>query len=503
MSKAPPRRGGTLTFATESDTDGFDPTAGLWGSASLLSARTVYDTLAAVDARGSARPYLAQSITANGNYTQWTIVVRHGVVFHDGSPLTAAAVKTNLDAIRTAPLTRPTLDTIDAVDVVDPMTVVVSMRAPWVPFPFHLAGQAGVVVEPSTLLSGAADRKPVGTGPFVFERWVPGETFTATRNSHYWRTGLPYLDKIEYQPIVDQRLREDSFTAGKVDMMHSSDTQNVVNLRGDPSWVTIDDAHYNHSEPDMDFVLLNTGASPTDDVRARLALAYAIDKQQVINKLHNGVPPKSFGPFARGSAYHSDTNYPYFDLDTAKALVAEYQQAKGPVAVELLTESTDRGRQTGRLIRGMWQKAGVSCDVVQLDRSEIAARALRGSFQACAWRQFAAADPDLNYAWWSADTAAPVGQPSLNFSRNRSSAVQQALDTGRSSTDPSIRIAAYKGLARSLAAELPYLWTNRAIWIVAAQHRVQNFAGSTLPTGDRAVPMSAGVVTPAEIWLDR
>jgi ABC-type transport system substrate-binding protein len=497
-----PRRGGTLTFATEAEIDGFDPTRELWGVASLLSSRAVYDNLAAVDASGAVRPYLAQSIAANADYTRWTITIRRDVAFHDGSPLTAAAVKTNLDALRSAPLIAPTLATIGAVDVVDPMTVVVSMRTPWHPFPFHLTGQAGVVVEPTTLLAGDADHKPVGTGPFVFEQWVPGDTFTATRNPSYWRQGLPYLEKIQYEPIVDQRSREDRFTSGLVDMMHSSDTQNISNLRGDPSWVTIDDAHAN-TEPDMDFVLLNTAVAPTDDVRVRRALAHATDKQRIINNVRNGIPPKSFGPFARGSPYHSSTGYPWFDLDAAKALVAQYQQEKGPVSVQLVTTSTTEGRQIGRLLRGMWEKAGILCQVVQVDRAQLASRALQGGFQACTWRQFAAADPDLNYASWTVDTAAPVGQPGLNLARNRSSQVQQALETGRSSGDAAVRRAAYRSLARTLASDLPYLWTNRAIWMVAAQRQVQNFAGPTLPAAGKAQPMSRGVITPTEIWLDR
>jgi ABC-type transport system substrate-binding protein len=501
VSQGTPRRGGTLTFATEAEIDGFDPTRQLWGVASQLSSRAVYDNLAAVDASGAVRPYLAQSIAANADYTRWTITIRRDVAFHDGSPLTAAAVKTNLDALRRAPLIAPTLATIGAVDVVDPMTVVVSMHTPWQPFPFHLTGQAGVVVEPATLLAGDADHKPVGTGPFVFEQWAPGDTFTATRNPSYWRQGLPYLEKIQYEPIVDQRSREDRFTSGLVDMMHSSDTQNISNLRGDPSWVTIDDAHAN-TEPDMDFVLLNTAVPPTDDGRVRLALAHATDKQRIINNVRNGIPPKSFGPFARGSPYHSSTGYPWFDLDAAKALVTQYQHEKGPVSVQLVTTSTSEGRQIGRLLRGMWEKAGIVCQVVQVDRPQLASRALQGSFQACTWRQFAAADPDLNYASWTVDTAAPVGQPGLNLARNRSPQIQQALETGRSSGDAAVRRAAYRSLARTFASDLPYLWTNRAIWMVAAQRQVQNFAGSTLPAGGKAQPMSHGVITPTEIWLD-
>jgi peptide/nickel transport system substrate-binding protein len=234
----------------------------------------------------------------------------------------------------------------------------------------------------------------------------------------------------------------------------------------------------------------------------REALANAIDKQKIIDEVRNGIAAKSFGPFPRGSAYHASTGYAYLDVNKAKALVAQYQRDKGPVSVELLTENTSKGRQTGKLIRGMWQKAGVQCQVVQLDRSQLVQRALQGNFQACTWRQFAAPDPDINYPWWSAATAAPVGVPGLNAARNASAQVQQALDTARATADPKVRSAAYQGLARTLASELPYLWTNRAIWMVAAQRKVQNFAGTTLPSGAKAQPMSRGAITPSEIWLD-
>ncbi|HEX6476315.1 MAG TPA: hypothetical protein VF005_03510, partial [Acidimicrobiales bacterium] len=158
-------------------------------------------------------------------------------------------------------------------------------------------------------------------------------------------------------------------------------------------------------------------------------------------------------------------------------------------------------RHVGRLLRGMWEKAGIRCEVVQLDPAQLAPRVRQGSFQACTWRQFAAADPDLNYSSWTAATAAPVGQPALNLARNRSPEVQQALDTGRSSGDRATRIAAYRSLARTLGSEVPYLWTNRAIWMVAAQRQVQNFGGTTLPAGGKVQPMSRGVITPTETWL--
>src|SRR5947208_5649789 len=100
VSTATPRRGGSVTFGTDSEMNGFDPTTNTWDETSYLYTRCVYDTLATVDASGAFKPYLAQSITPNSDYTKWTIVARPNVTFHDGSALTSAAIKTNLDAVR-------------------------------------------------------------------------------------------------------------------------------------------------------------------------------------------------------------------------------------------------------------------------------------------------------------------------------------------------------------------------------------------------------------------
>jgi peptide/nickel transport system substrate-binding protein len=80
-----PRRGGALTFATEAEINSFDPRIGAWDSTGLLYASTVYDTLCVQGADGTVRPYLARSITPNTDYTEWTITLRPGITFHEGS----------------------------------------------------------------------------------------------------------------------------------------------------------------------------------------------------------------------------------------------------------------------------------------------------------------------------------------------------------------------------------------------------------------------------------
>lgn len=502
VSSATPKPGGSITFATEAEIDGFDPTKNRWDATGFLYARTVYDNLATLDANGNVKPYLAQSITPNNDYTKWTITVRPNVLFHDGSPLTAAAVKTNIDALRAALLSGPALSNIASVDVTDPVTVVVSMKSPWVPYPLVLTAQTGVVVEPRTLLSGQAQTHPVGTGPFVFGQWVPNDHYTSSKNPHYWRSGLPYLDQITFKPIIDPQSRENSLKSGTVDIMHSSDTQNLVDLQGNSSFVTIDDTKQTF-EPDMDFTMLNTAVPPMDDIRVRQALAYAIDKQKVINTVFNGVPPKSFGPFVQGSPFYAPTGYPDYNLAKAQSLAKQYQADHGgqPISFQFGTVNSPKTLEINQLVQAMWKQAGIQSQIVQVEQTQYILNALQGKYQAYAWRQFGTPDPDGNYVWWSTNTAAPVGSLSLNFARNKDPQIQQALDAGRTNPDQSARATAYQTIASRFGADVPYLWSNRNIWMVSAKPRVMNFNGPTLPDGSKALGLINGVISTTQIWV--
>jgi peptide/nickel transport system substrate-binding protein len=99
----PPQRGGTLVYGLEAETtNGWCLPEGQLAIAGIQVARSIYDTLTVPTGDGSFAPFLAESVTPNADYTQWTITLRPGVTFHDGSPLTAEVVKNNLDAYRAA-----------------------------------------------------------------------------------------------------------------------------------------------------------------------------------------------------------------------------------------------------------------------------------------------------------------------------------------------------------------------------------------------------------------
>ncbi len=92
ISTATPKSGGSLTFATEAEEQGFDPASARYDATGIIYARTVFDPLTTVAADGSIQPYLAQAVTPNADYSEWTITMRPNVVFHDGTPCDAAAI---------------------------------------------------------------------------------------------------------------------------------------------------------------------------------------------------------------------------------------------------------------------------------------------------------------------------------------------------------------------------------------------------------------------------
>jgi ABC-type transport system substrate-binding protein len=497
---AAPRRGGSLTFATEAEINSFDPRLGAWDSTGFLYAGTVYDPLFSQAADGSVRPYLARSITANADYTEWTIALRPGITFHDGSRLDAETVKVNLDGSARSPLTGPYLFNVTGTKVIDPLTLLVTMYTPWVPFPFYLTRQPGYIAGLKQLADTSGRAKPIGTGPYIFKEWLPGDHFTATRNPSYWRPGLPYLDAITYRPIADPVSRGNSLVAGDVHLMHSSDSQNVADLLRRPGYRQVNDLHSVLGEPDQSCIMLNTAVPPLNDVRVRQALASATDRQRVIDTLFNGLTRAADGPFVPGSPYAGPTGYPSYDPAKARRLVAQYQSERGPISFRFVTVNTAKGRQRNELLQAMWREAGIQTDIVEVEQSPLILNAITGSFQACGWRQFNAPDPDANYVWWSSTTTAPVGKQALNFTRIKDPQIDAALEAGRTQVDPIVRAAAYRLLAARFGADVPYLWLGPAVWIVAGRGVVGGLGRATLPDGASARGMNSGVVPVAELW---
>ena len=504
-ASGPPHTGGRLVFGLDAETDGWSTTTNRWATAGLTVANAVFDPLAAWDVDFHAQPFLAKSIDHNDTYDVWTIRVRPGVTFHDGEPVDAAAIKKNLEAIKTAVLTAAAFQPVNEIKVVDPLTAEVDMSIPWSAFPASLTAQAGMIVAPKTLDDASeAALHPVGSGPFVFDKWSPDAAFSANRNPSYWRKDangvqLPYVEAIDFMPIPDPQSAFDALRTGDVNLMTTSNQLIIKKLK---SAAADGDIQYVQStgETEETSVMLNTAKAPLDDIRVRTALAYATD-QKAISAISGANPEDTAaGPFVPGTHWADDTGYPSFDLAKAKDLVAQVEAEKGPISFALQCLGNSETLQTCQGLAAMWGDAGIEVSIGGVDQAKLINDAVTGQYQATIWRQFGEPDPDGDEIWWNgANSKPPIA---LNMSRNSDPVLDAALYVGRTSADDSQRKLAYITVQRQLAKDVPYVWLSHVRWGLGAQNTVRGIDSATLPDNGPAAVMVGGVEKVAQVWLD-
>jgi peptide/nickel transport system substrate-binding protein len=501
VSSAKPKRGGSITFGMDTEEGGFDPTSARWDEGGFLYGRTVFDPLAIVTAAGKVEPYLAQSITSNPDFTVFTITLRPGIVFHDGTPLNSAALLLNLQKQQASILTGPAFSNIASSQITGPLTVTVTMKTPWEPFPFYLAqAQTGYIAAPSMLNSKTGTSNPVGTGPFVFQEWVPNSHFTATANPHYWRTGYPYLSSITFKPIIDPDSRVSALESGTIDIMHTNTPQTFGTFRHNHKWSYLDNSGSILGQPDVNCVMLNTSAAPFNNKLLRTALAKASSSKEYAKVIDVNINAPMSGLYLPGSPYYTKTSYPSFDPKGAAKLVKQIEQETGqPVKFTLTATNNSFVERAAQFLQQEWGNVGMKVAINIQEQSALINDALAGTYQATTWRQFGAVDPDLNYVWWSDTTVKPPIP--LNMARNSDSRIQAALEAGRTTSNPAARIKAYQQINQYMSEDIPYIYGDRSTWAVVATPNVQNYANPVTPKGTKAYAFDAGVIWPTQIWV--
>jgi peptide/nickel transport system substrate-binding protein len=489
----PPQRGGTLVYALASESDGWDPTEGRWATDGTQVGMAIFDPLSAYDADGDWAPYLAEAFDHNADFTEWTIVLREGVTFQNGQPLDSAAVLKMLEGHRASALTKPTFAVVDSMEVTAPLELTVKMNAPWAAFPVALTGQAGVVPAPEMLDAPDGAGNPVGTGPFSFVSWTPDKELIVERNPNYWQKDadggqLPYLDRIEFRPIPDDGSRTASIQSGDVDMTHTTEIGSIKKYRELAAAGELQ-LYQQQGAAEVSFVQMNNDTAPFDDVRARQAAAHALDQQQWVDVITQGVNEAGTSVFRPASKWYFDADYPSYDLDEAKRLVEEYEADKGPFEFSLSVLSTPVSTQQGEFLKSMFEQAGMTVSLNSTEASTFIVNGALGQYQMIQWGQFGSPDPDYEHVWWYSANASPIGQLALNFPRNRDPLVDEALNRARSTDDFETRKEAYIDLQKRLAEDVPYAFLDYPTVVKVAQNDVRDMLQGTLPDGEPSIPM--------------
>ncbi len=507
-SAGKPKYGGNLRFGTWTDETTLLYLQGTWDGVGYDYGMAMLDPLVVAAPDGRLLPYLAQSVTHNPDYTAWTITLRPGISYIDGSPLDSANLVANLKALGASPTLGYIYAPVKSVVARGTHSAVVTMKEPWVPFDAYLTT---FWPQATSTLSAKYKGKPIGTGPFMYESWEPGNHLYLTRNPKYWRKGLPYLDRVSFLPMLNSQQKENALKAGNIDIALVGNTiDDLTGIVGDAGLQYVNDSRIKGPEAAMVYWLLNCAVAPTNDVRVRNALAYATDqslfwKEVFIGSGAVGGPGTNVpvtGPFQPGSPYYElDTGYPQKqDMAKAKALVAAYTREHGTPKITLTASSEVKELTALQLTQSMWQQAGVDVTVQQLDVGTLIVRALDGQTQAVYWDFGAAIDPDQNYSAWSPLSSAAIGTIALEETRLKDPRIGPLLIKARTSGDNATRVAAYQGLAKVFGEQTPFIYMGRGLGGLAASKRVQNLGSLDTPDGSQILWAQAGTL-PTELWL--
>jgi peptide/nickel transport system substrate-binding protein len=518
-----PVPGGEITYALEAGTSGgFCLAEAQLAIAGIQVARALYDTLTAPDANGEIQPYLAQSVTANAAATEFTIKLRSGIKFHDGSALTAQVVKNNIDAWRGSYKGRSPLlfvfvmQDVAGVEVVDPLTVKVTTKRPWPAFPWFLwaSGRLGIMGQ-KQLDSERCNREVVGTGPFMTTINNLNADVVAVKNPNYWQKDeagnqLPYLDRITFTAVESGPDRLTGLRAGDYDVIHTSGALQIVEIRKDAEAGKVNNVE-SDKFGELGYAMLNASKAPFDSQTARSAMAYGVDRD-TYNKLRNeGILTNAQGPFAPGNVgYLEDAGYPGYDPQRARSLVAQYKTETGKDLEFTITHSGDpETTKTAELVQQMAQAVGAKVSLKAIgDQSTLINEAIGGNFQAILWRNHPGADPDTQYVWWynekteNADGTVGFSNP-VNFGRFADPEINSLLDKGRTTLDQAERVKIYEDLNREFAKKLYNLWAQFTIWSVASKPNVHGVLGPNLPDGAGPFPGLATGHPLLGMWVKR
>lgn len=497
-----PIDGGTLDIAVAAAPSKWAPNSGPWTTDELQAARAVYDRLMVRDSNDQPVPELLSKASANSNFTSWTLVVREGVTFSDGSPLTSEIVAFNLRAQQADPSNTDLLAPISAITTPDAQTVVVSMFTPWSTFPQLLTTRLGTIAAPATLLG--FDPRPIGTGPFVWFGVDEAGITIVVKNPTYWKKGLPHLDGVRFLPIPEAADRVTAALEGKVGMVAIDEPRQLQRLETVPNRegkITLHDDR-NAERPKVN-IAFETGRAPFDRISARRAVALATDRTEILSKAFAGQGSIARGMVSDTSPWFVDHSRSARDLDRARKQVEEYTKETGvPLAFRLLVAPDTTLERVASLWRGQLEEVGIDMTIDLVDPQTLSLAAVLGQFQAILQIGFDSSHPDA-YEPLFRGIPAEQAVVSGNTTRYISPLVTKSFADARTTADLTRQVDDYGTIQEQVAIDIPYLFLVQVREVVVTTPKLRDVTNWSSGSGAGGLGQDDATVSLAQMWLAR
>ncbi|MET3291591.1 UNVERIFIED_CONTAM: peptide/nickel transport system substrate-binding protein [Brevibacillus sp. OAP136] len=450
---AAPKEGGTLVIARLSDANNLDPHFSTQINSMATIQHKVYEGLVLLDANSEYKPLLATEWKQLDDLT-WEFKLRQGVEFQDGTPFNAAAVKKTIERIldKNNPTPKANMfGMIKEVKAVDDSTVQIVLSYPFAGLLSILAAAEGVMISPAAIDKYGKDltKHPVGTGPFTFESWTPGQEIVLVKNEKYWGT-KPKLDKVVFKTVPEDATRVAMVEAGEAQIAEQLPVTEIERVQSSDT-VTLGRFE---SFAD-DHIGFNTKKKPFDDVRVRQAIAHAIDKEAIIKGVYNNVGKvanSTLGPKVIG--YSPNVKGFDYDLNKAKQLLAEAGYPNGFKATVSLNDNKAR-INVAEVLQSQLKGIGIDLQVNVMEFGAYIDAATKGNTDMfiSGWGN---ATGDADYNQYNLFHSSSAGLPGNHAFYNNKD-VDKLIEDGRKEKDPEKRKQIYEKAQEIESQEVPYI----------------------------------------------
>src|SRR5437763_14224773 len=468
---APAAAQGTLRVALGTTLSQLDPAKTTIGD-EYVYVHLVFNGLSRIDPDMSVKPDLAESWTASDDLKTWTFKLRQGVKFHHGRVLDAddvvATMKRILDPA-TGSRARTSLSMVDNVSVVDAQMVKFDLNIPYAGFADIFADRQLRIVPRDKL--DELSTHPIGTGPFKFKSWSPGDRLELVKNPDYFEKGLPQLDGVTLRIVPESAARMAALESGAVDIVWSMPYESVERFKNHSN-VRTDGV----STPTWDGVILNNDRPPFNDVRVRQALALTIDKAAIVELALFGQADPTFSPIPPSHPYFNKSlKFIPPDIAKAKKFLAEAGYPNGfDVPMQVPQEREQRVR-VGVAVRDMARAAGIRINIERVPFASYTAN-VAGKAQMYV---------DGYFARPTVDTAIhpfyhSQGSWNKQLWLSRDARLDQLLDDARKTNDEAARKAIFAKFQATVEETVPGITAYSAAPVNGRRQKVEGFKSTPM-----------------------